>query len=68
MKPGRILKGMAALALATVSLAVLSVAIFGWNWLRGPIERVTFERTGRQLVIAGDLKITYGCPLCASAL
>jgi hypothetical protein len=25
----------------------LIIAIFGWNWLRGPIERMTLEKTGR---------------------
>lgn len=51
------------LALATlVLLAVLLIALFGWNWLRPPIERYTLEKTGRELVIAGDLTVQFGWP------
>ena len=49
--------------LAPVLLAVLYIAIFGWNWLRGPVERMTLEQTGRELVIGGDLKLKFGWPL-----
>lgn len=44
-------------------LAALFVATFGWNWLRGPIERMVLDKTGRQLVIAGDLELRFGWPL-----
>ena len=56
------LKWIAGAFLAPVILAVLFVAIFGWNWLRGPIERITAEKTGRALVIGGDLKVKFGWP------
>lgn len=53
-----------ALALATlVLLAVLFIALFGWNWLRPPIERYTLEKTGRALSIAGDLEVQFGWPV-----
>jgi AsmA protein len=42
---------------------VLFVAIFGWNWLRAPIERMTLEKTGRELTIGGDLEVKLGWPL-----
>ena len=48
---------------APVLLVVLLIAIFGWNWLRGPIERMTLEKTGRELAINGDLTIKFGWPL-----
>lgn len=63
MKLSTYLKAAAALLLATILLAVLFIALFGWNWLRGPIERMTLEKTGRELVIAGDLEVRYGWPL-----
>jgi len=56
----RLLKWTAGLVLAPVLLAVLFIAIFGWNWLRGPIERMALEKTGRELVIGGDLKLQFG--------
>ncbi|MCM2288519.1 MAG: AsmA family protein [Sulfuritalea sp.] len=59
----RSLKWIAAALLAPVVLAALLIAIFGWNWLRGPIERMTTERTGRVLAINGDLTVKLGWPL-----
>jgi len=59
----RSLKWIAGVLLAPVVLAVLLIAIFGWNWLRGPIERMTTERTGRVLAINGDLTVKLGWPL-----
>lgn len=59
----RLLQWSAALIVAPVLLFILYTAIFGWNWLRGPIERKTLEKTGRELVISGDLGIKFGWPL-----
>ena len=63
MTTSRWLKWTAGLLLAPVLLAVLFIAIFGWNWLRAPIERMTLEKTGRELVIGGDLVVKFGWPL-----
>ena len=56
------LKWIAGVALALIALVVLFFAIFGWNWLRGSIERAALEKTGRELVIGGDLVIDFGWP------
>jgi AsmA protein len=58
----RSLKWIAGIVLAPIVLAALFVAIFGWGWLRGPIERMTTEKTGRELVINGDLKVDFAWP------
>jgi len=63
MTPSRLLKWTAGLFLAPVLLVVLFIAIFGWNWLRGPIERMTLDKTGRELAIGGDLELKLGWPL-----
>ncbi len=63
MKFSRLLKWTAGLLFAPVLLTILFIAIFGWNWLRGPIERMTLDKTGRELVISGDLKVKFGWPL-----
>ena len=63
MTRSRLLEWTAGLVLAPVLLAVLFIAIFGWNWLRGPIERMTLDKTGRELVIGGDLRLKFGWPL-----
>jgi len=58
----RPLKWMAGVCLALMALAVLYIAIFGWNWLRGPIERMVLEKTGRILAINGDLAVKLAWP------
>lgn len=58
----RSLKWIAGVLLAPIVLAVLFIAIFGWNWLRGPLERMTLDKTGRELVIGGDLDLKFGWP------
>lgn len=58
----RLLKWLAAAFLALVILAFMFVALFGWNWLRGPIERSTAEKTGRVLAIHGDLAVKFDWP------
>ena len=51
MTPTRLFKWIGGIVLALVALAVLVVAVVGWNWLRGPIERAALEKTGRALTI-----------------
>ena len=58
----RSLKWLATLLLAPPVLAVLYLAIFGWNWARAPLQRMTLDRTGRELLIGGDLKVSLGWP------
>ena len=55
-------KWLAALLFASVMAAVLLIALFGWNWMRAPIERYTLEKTGRVLRIDGDLTVQLGWP------
>ena len=59
----RTLRWTAAILLGLVTLAVLLVWLLGWNWMRGPIERAAVEKTGRVLVIAGDVQVHWGWPL-----
>ena len=58
----RSFKWLFALLLALPVLAILYVTIFGWNWARGPLQRIVTEKTGRELVIGGDLKVKLGWP------
>ena len=57
------LKWVAAALLAPFVLGALFIAIFGWNWMRAPLERMALEKTGRVLVIGGDLTVKFGWPL-----
>jgi uncharacterized protein involved in outer membrane biogenesis len=59
----RWLPWVAGALLAPFLLAALFIAVFGWNWLRGPIERMTLERTGRALAIGGDINVSFSWPV-----
>ena len=58
----RSFKWIAGALVASIVLGVVFIATFGWNWLRGPIERMATEKTGRVLAINGDLKLKFGWP------
>lgn len=62
MRLPRSLTWSVGIVLAPIVLAVLFIAVFGWNWLRGPIERLALEKTGRALAIMGDLTLTFAWP------
>jgi uncharacterized protein involved in outer membrane biogenesis len=48
-------------ALGVLLLAILVlVAIWDWNWLRGPVERIVQAQTGRSFDIGGDLDVDLG--------
>lgn len=57
-----IFKWLAFALLLLPVLAMLWIAVFGWNWARGPLQRLTLEKTGRELTIAGDLSVSLGWP------
>ena len=59
----RLLKWIAGVFLASILLAALYIAIFGWNWLRRPIEQMTLDKTGRVLAISGELQVHFVWPL-----
>ena len=43
--------------LAAVLLIAAGIALFQWNWLRGPIGSAVHDKTGRTFLIAGDLDV-----------
>jgi uncharacterized protein involved in outer membrane biogenesis len=59
MKLLQLFKWTAGLLIVAVMLFVLFIVVFGWNWLRGPVERMTLEKTGRVLAISGDIKVRF---------
>lgn len=58
----RTLKWIASAALALVIAAALFIALFGWNWLRAPLQQKVLAQTGRVLLIRGDLEVHLGWP------
>ena len=63
MMPRRTLKWTAGLLLALTLPVAALFAVSDWNWLRGPVEKLVTEKTGRALVLGGDLKVRLGWPL-----
>ena len=46
-----------ATPVAVLVLIAAGIALFQWNWLRGPIGSAVQDRTGRPFVIAGNLDV-----------
>ena len=59
----RIFKWVAGSVLAIAAAATIFILVFGWNWLRQPIEQYTLKKTGRVLAIKGDVTVGYHWPL-----
>lgn len=65
MRPSTLLRALAIVVSGLVTLVlliVLLIALYGWNWMRAPLERYTLEKTGRVLQIEGDLTVQFGWP------
>jgi AsmA family. len=58
-KPSR--RALAISAVLLASLVVL-IALFDWNWFKGPLESAVQARTGRTFHIAGILTWTSAGP------
>ena len=43
--------------IAIVAVIAIGVALFDWNWLRGPLASYLSAKTGRSVTIDGDLKV-----------
>lgn len=50
---------LSVLGLIALAVAVL-IALWDWNWFKGPIEREVEARTGRKFEIAGNLDVDLG--------
>ena len=48
--------------LALPVLLLLSLALFGANWARGPVQDLVLHKTGRLLLIGGDIGVTLAWP------
>ncbi len=43
-----------------VALVLLVIALWDWNWFKGPVERAVQAKTGREFHINGDLDVDLG--------
>ena len=46
-----------------IILVTILLLFFDWNWLRHPIEKVVTDKTGRALLIKGNINVHLGWPL-----
>lgn len=58
----RVAKWLAYIVAAMAILILVLVIFFDWNWLRHPVERFVTEKTGRALIINGNLSVKLGWP------
>jgi AsmA protein len=58
----RVVVWTVAVLVTPLLLALLYITLFGWNWLRSPLERMAERQTGRVLVIQGDLTADIAWP------
>ena len=58
----KLLKSFAILLLVVIISITLWILIFGWNWARAPIQNIVTHKTGRQLLIGGNLDVKLGWP------
>ena len=63
MAISRVILWVGAAMLAIVLVCALLISIFGWNWLRTPLENFALQKTGRVLAIQGDLTVKFGWPV-----
>lgn len=56
-RPGRAEKVAASVTLALMVAVVVSLMIFDWNWLRGPIGRWASSKYDREIALQGDLDV-----------
>lgn len=59
----RTLKRLGYIVGTLALLLIFLILFFDWNWLRHPIERLVKNKTGRTLVIKGNLNVILGWPL-----
>ena len=57
---------LAALGVLAILIAIL-IAIWDWNWFKGPVERQVEARTGRSFDIGGNLDVDLGWTPVVSA-
>lgn len=48
--------------LALGLIGALALALFGWNWVRGPLQDLALQKTGRELHLGGDLGLVWAWP------
>jgi uncharacterized protein involved in outer membrane biogenesis len=59
----RILKWTLIVLVSLWLLLIIFISFFSFNFMRGPIERMTLDKTGRELKIEGDMRLKWAWPV-----
>ena len=56
----RSVKWIGGTLVVVIGLILILLNLSNWNWLRGPLSKTVLDKTGRHLVIGGDLIVDLG--------
>ena len=59
-RPGKRGQRWLAVLVFLFALVLLVIALWDWNWLKGPVERAVQAKTGREFHIGGNLDVDLG--------
>ncbi|MGY8564354.1 AsmA family protein [Paracidovorax citrulli] len=66
-RPGKRGQRWLAVLVFLVVLILLVIALWDWNWFKGPVERAVQAKTGREFHIGGNLDVDLGRTLTVRA-
>ncbi|MFI8719193.1 AsmA family protein [Stenotrophomonas sp. NPDC077464] len=66
-RPGKRGQRWLAVLVFLVALILLVIALWDWNWFKGPVERAVQAKTGRVFHIGGNLDVDLGRTLTIRA-
>ncbi|HCQ47194.1 MAG TPA: AsmA family protein [Achromobacter sp.] len=66
-RPGKRGQRWLAVLVFLVALILLVIALWDWNWFKGPVERAVQAKTGREFHIGGNLDVDLGRTLTVRA-
>jgi len=66
-RPGKRGQRWLAVLVFLVALILLVIALWDWNWFKGPVERAVQAKTGREFHIGGNLDVDLGRTLTIRA-
>ncbi len=66
-RPGKRGQRWLAILVFLFALILLVIALWDWNWFKGPVERAVQAKTGREFHIGGNLDVDLGRTLTVRA-
>lgn len=66
-RPGKRGQRWLAVLVFLFALVLLVIALWDWNWFKGPVERAVQAKTGREFHIGGNLDVDLGRTLTVRA-